>query len=323
MLKPSVNLFANGKLILTAEYFVLHGAKALALPVKYGQSLTVSPYSESAEQPDKLQTSGAGSAFKWKSYFKDRLWFSAKLDATDFDIIQSSDLRTAETLVQLLETVKVLNPGFMIEPGTEIKTELDFDPQWGLGSSSTLVSNLAEWAGVDPFVLNEKVFRGSGFDIACASANGPVFYTNGQKADPVELNYLFTENLFLVYSGKKQATREAISRRNANVPNEKIAEISLLTEKFASCSDLGEFQQLIHRHEKEVGKLIGQVPVQKRLFSDFQGAIKSLGAWGGDFLLAATEWDTEKLYGYFAEKGMTEVFRWRDMVKYRVLDNLG
>ncbi|MFN5366863.1 MAG: hypothetical protein ACK5CH_15765 [Bacteroidota bacterium] len=34
---------ASGKLLLTGEYFVLDGATALALPVRYGQRLEVSP----------------------------------------------------------------------------------------------------------------------------------------------------------------------------------------------------------------------------------------------------------------------------------------
>ncbi len=32
---------SNGKLLLTAEYLVLDGARAIALPTKLGQSLTV------------------------------------------------------------------------------------------------------------------------------------------------------------------------------------------------------------------------------------------------------------------------------------------
>ena len=33
--------YSNGKLLITGEYLVLDGAKALALPTKYGQYLTV------------------------------------------------------------------------------------------------------------------------------------------------------------------------------------------------------------------------------------------------------------------------------------------
>ena len=33
--------YSNGKLLITGEYVVLDGAKALALPTKFGQSLLV------------------------------------------------------------------------------------------------------------------------------------------------------------------------------------------------------------------------------------------------------------------------------------------
>ena len=34
---------ANGKLLLTSEYFILDGAKGLALPTKYHQKLVLQP----------------------------------------------------------------------------------------------------------------------------------------------------------------------------------------------------------------------------------------------------------------------------------------
>ena len=39
--------YSNGKLLLTGEYMVLDGAIALAIPTKFGQSLTV----EKLEEP--------------------------------------------------------------------------------------------------------------------------------------------------------------------------------------------------------------------------------------------------------------------------------
>ena len=41
---------AQGKLLLTGEYFVLDGALSLALPVRYGQTLQVLP----SEKPGRL-----------------------------------------------------------------------------------------------------------------------------------------------------------------------------------------------------------------------------------------------------------------------------
>ncbi|HBL76532.1 MAG: hypothetical protein A2W90_00490 [Bacteroidetes bacterium GWF2_42_66] len=307
MPKPPVDFFANGKLLLTAEYFVLHGAKALALPVKFGQSLKVIP-------PGHYDSSVESHQFSWQSFFHNERWFSGEFDSDHFSIKKASDWSIAETLVQLLKTVREINPQFQIEAGTTIKTVLDFNPKWGLGSSSTLVANLSEWAGADPFLLNEKVFNGSGFDIACAKAAGPVFYRKGQKAEPVFLKYPFSENLFFVYSGKKKNTREAISAKRIVISEEKKEEISALTDQFSACKKLNDFQKLIKIHEQEVAALIGQEPIQQLLFPDFWGAVKSLGAWGGDFLLVAADRDFRQVKTYFSEKGMTEVFKWEEMV---------
>lgn len=314
MPEQSVEYFTNGKLLLTAEYFVLHGAKALALPVKFGQSLSVLPplscHSGPENPGEKSQLQ-----FTWQSYSDNKLWFSADFNPDDFSIKCTSDNQISQTLADLLKTVKKLNPSFEIAPGTSVITAMDFDPQWGLGSSSTLVSNLAEWAGVDPFLLNEKVFRGSGFDIACAKAKGPIFYTKGKTSYSVLLDYPFAENLFLVYSGKKQNTRADISAKNIQVSEKKQAEISALSERFAVSRCLNDFQELIKLHEQEVAGLIGQTPIQQKLFPDFEGAIKSLGAWGGDFLLVATEWNFRQVKNYFSGKGMRDIFKWDEMVK--------
>jgi len=47
------------------------------------------------------------------------------------------------------------------------------------------------------------------------------------------------------------------------------------------------------------------------LFSDFSGSIKSLGAWGGDFVLVA---HSENPTAYFKEKGYEVIFSYHQMV---------
>ena len=56
--------YSNGKLLITGEYVVLDGAKALALPTKFGQSLVVKP--------------GINHQIKWTSFDSDEsVWFEA------------------------------------------------------------------------------------------------------------------------------------------------------------------------------------------------------------------------------------------------------
>ena len=74
---------------------------------------------------------------------------------------------------------------------------------------------------------------------------------------------------------------------------------------------LTEFERLINEHESFISNILGVVPVKEKLFPDFHGAIKSLGAWGGDFILATGDKDTP---GYFKNKGFKLVMTYREML---------
>ena len=43
--------------------------------------------------------------------------------------------------------------------------------------------------------------------------------------------------------------------------------------------------------------------------------LKSLDAWGGDFILAATEWTENQVREYFKGKGLEVVFGYNDLVR--------
>ena len=51
--------------------------------------------------------------------------------------------------------------------------------------------------------------------------------------------------------------------------------------------------------------------IKYKLFSDYPGAIKSLGAWGGDFVLATRK----QAIDYFPLKGYKTIYSWDDMIK--------
>jgi len=297
---------ANGKLLLTGEYLVLHGAKAIALPLKVGQQLTVSE----GNHADMAQ---------WQAYYDGKLWFSCDLSSVDFSILNTSHQDKGETLCKIFQTIKSLNPDFELKAGTRFETALEANPEWGFGSSSTLVSLLSQWTGVDPFRLNELVFKGSGFDIACATANGPIFYVRNKPAEPLVLNYTFSDNLFLLYSGQKKKTAKEVSSflKEIIVSEQLIDEMSILSGEFAACREQGEFNNLIKLHEEMIGSLIGQTPVKEQYFADFNGEIKSLGAWGGDFYLASTQLPFSEVKKYFVNKGLIVLFKWDDLILKR------
>jgi hypothetical protein len=52
--------------------------------------------------------------------------------------------------------------------------------------------------------------------------------------------------------------------------------------------------------------------IQEKRFPEFPGAIKSLGAWGGDFIMAACEFDPSD---FFHDEGYGLIFKWDDLVE--------
>ena len=89
--------------------------------------------------------------------------------------------------------------------------------------------------------------------------------------------------------------------------------VSEISRAVPKCESLDEFAMLMQCHERIISRCIGQEPVQKH-FPDFEGVLKSLGAWGGDFILAATEWPENQVREYFKGKGLEVVFGYKEIV---------
>ena len=298
---------SHGKLLLTGEYLVLKGAVALALPTKMGQSLTV-------------ETLGTPS-LQWDAYKPDGLWFSAHLSplTSHLSPLTSTDPAKAEKLIQILKAVQELNPS-AFETGLHFETHLDFDPEWGLGSSSTLISNLAQWAEVDPFALLKITFGGSGYDIACATASSAIYYKLEQghpRVQPILFNPPFADRLFFIYQGKKQRSSDEVKSFNqhwdqADFTTE-LTTISELSTALPTITYFEDFCTLLQVHENLLAHCLGREPVQQQ-FPDFDGVLKSLGAWGGDFILAATKMPYEEVARYFNKKGLNTIFSFHEII---------
>jgi len=298
--------YSNGKLLITGEYLVLDGARTLALPTKYGQSLKVIPNHKS-----KL---------RWKSFNeKDVCWFESEFFLElDGKIASENNSDISNRLVQILNAAKDLNPNFLLDAiGFDVESHLEFPRNWGLGSSSTLIQNLAQWANVNPYDLLNMTFGGSGYDIACASHQGPLTYKliNQDKRVISSVNFkpVFSEQLYFLHLNQKQNSREGIAQYRANTADKSklIKEVNQITSAMINCETLSEFQKLMNAHETLISGIIKQDRVEQKLFSDFEGGIKSLGAWGGDFVMVAHKTDPTD---YFRLKGYETVIRYEDMV---------
>jgi mevalonate kinase len=304
--------YSNGKLLLTGEYFVLDGATSLAVPTSCGQDLIVN----SINEPQLI----------WQSYTNTgACWLEAIFDLPKLRLISASfeasedggNDTLAENLKNILVETQKLNSSFLnSKNGFLVKTNLTFPINWGLGTSSTLITNIANWAKVNPYQLLAATFGGSGYDIACAQNNSPILYTKN-KFNPlvkkVAFNPDFKNQLYFVYLNKKQNSREGIKRYRA-LKGKLVSEfqqVSKLSELFLSCKNLQDFEKLMIEHELLVSKTIQLNPVQETLFSDYFGQTKSLGAWGGDFILATGNDDTPN---YFEQKGFQTVIPYADLI---------
>jgi mevalonate kinase len=295
-----VEFRASGKLLITAEYSVLRGALALSIPTRFGQQLTIEQLGSDGLQWQSIDEKGA-------------VWFESSF-LPNFSIGYASDLKVATHLLSLLKAATELNPQF--SPFHSIAaSSLEFNPLWGLGSSSTLVSLIAQWAGVNALDLFFKTSVGSGYDVATAMANAPITYqlSDGKAIyKPVIFDPPFKHGLHFLYLGKKQrSTAEVLNFKDREVSDVTIKSISKITSQILACTDFSIFQKLILEHETLTSKMLGCPTVKQQLFADFDGEIKSLGAWGGDFvLLASTEIDKN----YFYQKGFKTILSWDEMI---------
>lgn len=295
---------SNGKLLISGEYAILDGALGLAVPTAYGQSLHLLP-----------TTSGQ---LAWTSYdHQARPWFNAAFDLESLAIISSSDRQTAETLQGLLREAQHLNPWlFKDSGGVMAETHLEFPRDWGLGSSSTLINNLAQWARVDPYALLWKAFGGSGYDIACARHNRPLTYrveAGEPQVREIGFNPIFKDSLFFVHLNRKQSSKAAIAAYRAQRGNREalVQRITEITQVLVRAATLTEFEALLEEHEALMSQALGLPTVKERLFPDHPGAIKSLGAWGGDFVLVSGNGESP---AYFGSKGYPTIIPYGKMI---------
>lgn len=182
---------ARGSSLLTGEYAVLDGAQALALPVRFGQTLEVG----ASTDVEKLH---------WESIDEQGItWFSAVFALPALDLLESTSVFTAERLQGILSACRRQNPEFLSDAtGWQVRTRTDFPRRWGLGTSSTLIAALAHWAGVDPYAVLSDTFGGSGYDIACAFAEGPLVYRLEEKqphVQPVHFSPAFAAHMCFVF----------------------------------------------------------------------------------------------------------------------------
>ncbi|MCO7332239.1 GYDIA family GHMP kinase [Riemerella anatipestifer] len=295
--------FSSGKLLITSEYVVLDGAKALALPTKMGQDLWVE------EKEDN------NAKIFWETYHQNELWLSIEIDYRRWEIISTNLKPNAFFILKVLRYLQSISlEKFKKGVSYHIKTNLHFPANYGLGSSSTLMANLAKWAKADAFLLNEKTLGGSGYDVAVALEEKSILYQLKpfREVVPVHFSPKFKDDLLFVHLNQKQDSREGIALYKTREKSKKNIDFFLeLTDAVLEADSLAEFSKLMKVHEQKLSEFLGIPTVRELYFSDYPGFIKSLGAWGGDFIMAE---NFSRAETYFREKGFSDIFNFSDII---------
>ena len=279
----------------------------MALPTRLGQKMTI-------KQTKK-------SDLVWYSYdHKDQEWFKAQISLMDFSAVKTTDESKAEYLQKLLKGAVRLNSEFLSKwNGFDVKTYLEFPNNWGLGSSSSLTYLVAQWADVNPLLLHFQVSEGSGYDVACAGADNPIVY----QLEDDTINYSeidfepgFTDKIYFVHLGKKVSSQDAVEYYFKNVKSRKtlVKRISDLSEQIIKCKSFKSFCEMIDEHEAIMSEALSMEAVKQKYFADFDGSVKSLGAWGGDFAMAASKNDEASVSAYFRSKGFETLIPYEQMI---------
>ena len=281
--------FSPGKLLLSGEYLVLRGARCLSLPTRFGQHLQV----EAANEPQ----------IAWCVRDReDRIVYESSW-TLDGRLIGSSGAAWDEQVGRTLKAV--LKQGKQ-ERGVSLRFQLDHPSEWGLGSSATLVANIAQATQLDALELFFATQKGSGYDVATSFQAVPLIYwlENGVgRWEKVDFDPPFKAHLFFVYLGQKQDSASEVTRFSAlDIPSSDVSAVSDWTDIMHKSQRLEHFSEACRSHEVLLSTLIQRPTVQDRLFPDFRGVVKSLGAWGGDFVMAAAD-EPFAAKAYFNKKG--------------------
>jgi mevalonate kinase len=305
-------LYANGKLLITGEYVILDGAVSLAFPCKFGQSL------------ECLFT--LNNEITWQSYDRQHeLWFSAKLDS-QLNILETSDTDKAAFLKKLLSyCCSVTSPANRNQflAGASIQTHLTFPTNWGLGSSSTLLVTLAQLFEIDAYALHFAMTNGSGYDIACGETMQALLYELKPHSKEPHVTLLPTKPLielsdsiyFIHLNQKQKSDREVASYSTLKKDIDLVPlceTISDLTNQLLTVKDLSYFNELIETHEVILSTVLQRNTIKEDLFQLYKGgSIKSLGAWGGDFIMVTGK---SSDLDYFRDKGYTTILSFDEMI---------
>jgi hypothetical protein len=131
--------------------------------------------------------------------------------------------------------------------------------------------------------------------------------------ETVNFNPNFANKIFFVYLNQKQNSKSAIAayyKKNKN-KSAVIEKINTITNAILLENDFENLSQQLQAHENNMSEFLEIQTVKNKLFSDFDSVIKSLGAWGGDFVLVLSKENPTK---YFNDKGFETILSYKEII---------
>ncbi len=296
-------IFSPGKLLITSEYVVLDGALALAIPTKWGQAFF---FEELCDQKSTIY---------WTALHEGKPWLEAQIDYRK-GIVESTNIPEAAAFVlKIVMKVKQLSSvRLQSNSSYALQTNLQFPSDFGLGSSSTLMNNIAEWSMVNAFILNETCLGGSGYDIAVAQEKSAILYQNHPErmVQSITFNPSFKKDLIFIHLNQKQNSREGINLYRSKEKSQDLIEaFSQITQEVVQAETLADFSHLMSFHEEKLSLFLGIPTAKEKYFTNCPSFVKSLGAWGGDFVMSSKFSGFE---AYFREKGFATILSYEEII---------
>ncbi len=262
--------------MLFGEYAVLAGAWACALPVKFRQNFEIT------------RKPGQGNVH-WQSFDYDgKEWMNCTFNLADNTEQLLPVLKPLRNMLSHIEQERpdLCHAGFDFQ----VRIKASFRKEWGLGSSSALIANLAQWAETDPFALMRVSFPGSGYDVATAFYDQAVlFRLEHEKPSVKQVKELpdFLNAYRVVFLGKKVNSRESVADVQSRIINlqQHADYLDKLGMEALNAESPADFNTALTAYEHLLSEVLEMSPTGSH-FPEYPGFMKSLGAWGGDALLA-------------------------------------
>lgn len=300
--------YSKGKLMIAGEYLVVAGSKSLSVPLNAGQKLIISYNSDGPHE------------VLWKTFEGESQPIEFNFPIEDIDQQKYKPEGERGYLLRLLRAARKINPDFLSQKGlyvAESTFEAGLKP--GLGQSSSLISNIGHWAGVDVYRLNRLMSKGSGYDIATSRADSPITFIKKcpePAIEKVQIHDSILDKIFLVHLNKKENSEKSISLYLKLLMTKKkaVASMNSIIDRMVKAKTPSEFGALMAEHDELLSGVLRRKAVKQLHFNDFKGWIKSSGAWGGDYILALTEEDETSVKEYFNDKGFKQVLKLKDLL---------